>query len=190
MTGNDKQPTDPRHQPSEMGPSRPLGRLWGKRWLRLAVAGGAVLLAVVPFAVHWAVYRWTHSITDDAFVETHVVNIAPQKVSGHLFLYLVQEDDVVAAAGQLLAEIDPVPYREQVALLEAKLGVAESQLAASQTSLEVLQAQVPTEIEVSQKALAVAKAEQARDENTLQFTTKDVERAIHEAQSDLEAAVD
>ena len=71
--------------------------------MRLAVAGGAVLLAVVPFAVHWAVYRWTHSITDDAFVETHVVNIAPQKVSGHLFLYLVQEDDVVAAAGQLLA---------------------------------------------------------------------------------------
>ena len=83
-----------------------------------------------------------------------------------------------------------MPYREQVALLEAKLGVAESQLAAGQTSLEVLQAQVPTEIEVSQKALAVAKAEQARDENTLQFTTKDVERAIHEAQSDLEAAVD
>ena len=86
-----------------MGPSRPLGRLWGNHWLRLGVAGGTVLLAVAPFAVHWTVYRWTHSITDDAFVETHVVNIAPQKVSGHLFLYLVQEDDVVAAAGQLIA---------------------------------------------------------------------------------------
>jgi membrane fusion protein (multidrug efflux system) len=142
---------------------------------------------VAPLAVDWTVYRWTHSITDDAFVETHVVNIAPQDVSGHLVRYLVQEHDVVAA-GQLLAEIDPVPYREQVALLEAKLGVAETQLVASQTSLEVLQAQVPREIEVAQKALAAARAEQARDEKTLKFTTEEVEKGIHEARSDLEAA--
>ena len=188
MSGHDAQPTTgPPHQPPERGLSRPLSRLWGNRWLRLVVAGGTVLLAVTPFAVYWAVYRWTHSITDDAFVETHVVNIAPQEVSGHLARYLVQENDTVAA-GQLLAEIDPVPYREKVALLEAKVGVAESQLAASQTSLEVLQAQVPREIEVAQKALAAAGAEQARDEKTLQFTTEDVERAIHEARSDLEAA--
>jgi membrane fusion protein (multidrug efflux system) len=142
---------------------------------------------VAPFAVDWTLYRWTHSITDDAFVQTHLVNIAPQEVSGHLVRYLVQEHDEVAA-GQLLAEIDPVPYREQVKLLQAKLDVAEAQLAASQTSLEVLQAQVPREIEVAQKALAAARAEQARDEKTLQFTTEDVEKGIHEARSELEAA--
>jgi membrane fusion protein (multidrug efflux system) len=146
-----------------------------------------VLLAVAPFAVPWVVYRSTHSITDDAFVQTHVVNIAPQEVSGHLVRYLVQEHDEVAA-GQLLAEIDPVPYREQVALLQAKLGVAEAQLAAAQSSLELLQAQVPREIEVAQRALAAAEAEQTRDEKTLQFTTQDVEKGIHEARSDLEAA--
>src|SRR5262249_22616398 len=94
-------------------------RLWGNRWLRLGMVTALVLLVVAPFAVPWLVYRSTHSLTDDAFVETHVVNIAPQEVSGHLVRYLVQEHDVVAA-GQLLAEIDPVPYREQVALLEAK----------------------------------------------------------------------
>ena len=135
----------------------------------------------------WTVYRFDHSITDDAFVETHLVNIAPQEVSGHLTRFLVQEHDVVAA-GQLLVEIDPVPYREQVELLQAKLGVAEAQLDAAQASLEVLQAQVPREIEVAQKALAAARAEQARDEKTLQFTTEDVEKGIHEAQSDLAAA--
>jgi membrane fusion protein (multidrug efflux system) len=146
-----------------------------------------ILLVVTPFAVSWIVYRYTHSITDDAFVETHVVNIAPQEVSGHLVRYLVQEHDQVAA-GQLLAEIDPVPYREQVALLQAKLDVAEAQLAAAQTALAVLRAQVPREIEVAQKALDAAKAEQARDEKTLRFTTEDVEKGIHEARSDLEAA--
>jgi membrane fusion protein (multidrug efflux system) len=151
------------------------------------VVAALVLLAVGPVAVSWVVYRCTHSITDNAFVQTHVVNIAPQEVSGHLVRYLVQEHDVVAA-GQLLAEVDPVPSREQVALLQAKLGVAEAQLAAARTSLEVLQAQVPREIEVAQRALAAAKAEQARDERTLQFTTEDVEKGIHEARSDLEAA--
>jgi membrane fusion protein (multidrug efflux system) len=162
-------------------------RLWGNRWLRLGVATALVLLAVAPFAVPWIDYRLTHSITDDAFVQTHVVNIAPQEVSGHLVRYLVQEHDEVAA-GQLLAEIDPVPYREQVALLQAKLGVAEAQLSAAQTSLDLLQAQVPREIEVAQRALAAAKAEQAREEKTLQFTTEDTEKGIHEARSDLEAA--
>ena len=92
------------------------------------------------------------------------------------------------AAGQLLAEIDPVPYREQVALLEAKLGVAEAQRAAAETTLERLRVQVPREIEVAERALAAAKAEQSGEEKTLQFTVEDVEKGIHEARSDLEAA--
>jgi hypothetical protein len=38
--------------------------------------------------------RYTLSITDDAFVQTHVVNVAPQEVSGHLVRYPVQENDL------------------------------------------------------------------------------------------------
>jgi membrane fusion protein, multidrug efflux system len=181
---------------SQSNPQSPLGltpaqrfreRVWGNRWGRLLVVSILIVLVVAPFAVEWSVHRFTHSITDDAFVETHLVNIAPQEVSGHLTRFLVQEHDVVAP-GQLLVEIDPVPYREQVELLQAKLGVAEAQLDAARVSLEVMQAQVPREIEVAQKALAAARDEQARDEKTLQFTTEDVEKAIHEAQSDLAAA--
>jgi membrane fusion protein, multidrug efflux system len=188
MSQHDPQPQpDPRSAQPRESRFGLVGRLWGNRWLRLVVVAALVLLAVAPVTVSWAVYRSTHSITDDAFVETHVVNIAPQEVSGHLVRYLVQEHDEVAA-GQLLAEIDPVPFRQQVALLEAKLGVAKAQQAAAQASLERLQAQVPREIEVAQRALAAAKSEQARDEKTLQFTTDDTEKGIHEARSDLEAA--
>jgi membrane fusion protein, multidrug efflux system len=188
MSQHDPQtPPDPR--PARPGTSRSelVWRLWGNHWLRLAAVAALVVLAVAPFTVSWVAYRFTHSITDDAFVETHVVNIAPQEVSGHLVRYQVQERDVVAA-DQLLAEIDPVPYREQVALLEAKLGVAQAQLAAAKTSHERLQAQVPREIEVAQRTLAAAQAAQARDEKTLLFTTDDTEKGIHEARSDLEAA--
>ena len=184
---NPQTPPDPRPVQPGANQSGRIWSLWGNRWLRLGVAGALVLLAVAPFTLSWVVDRLTHSITDDAFVETHVVNIAPQEVSGHLVSYQVQEHDAVAA-GQLLAEIDPVPYREQVALLEAKLGVALAQLAAAKTSLERLQAQVPRDIEVARRALAAARAEQARDEKTSQFTAEDTEKGINEAQSDLEAA--
>jgi membrane fusion protein, multidrug efflux system len=188
MSQHDPQtPPDPPPARPRAGRTEFVRRIWGDRWLRLAAVTGLVLLVVAPFAVWWMVYRFSHSITDDAFVETHVVNIAPQEVSGHLVRYQVQEQDVVAA-GQLLAEIDPVPYREQVALLEAKLGVAQAQLAAAKTSLERLQAQVPREIAVAQRALAAAQAEQSGEEKTLQFTTDDTEKGIHEARSDLEAA--
>ena len=188
MSPHDAQPPPDtrRPQPAESR-SGLVWHIWGNRWLRLGIVAALVLLAAAPFALSWIDYRLTHSITDDAFVQTHVVNIAPQEVSGHLVRYRVQEHDEVAA-GQLLAEIDPVPYREQVALLEAKVGVAGAELAAAQTSLERLQAQVPREIEVAQRALAAAKAEQARDEKTLQFTTEDTEKGIHEARSDLDAS--
>jgi membrane fusion protein, multidrug efflux system len=179
----------PPAQPPQSGESqsRTRWRLWGNRWLRLLVASALVVLVAAPFAVDWTAYRLTHSITDDAFVETHIVNLGPQEVSGHITRFLVQEHDEVAA-GQLLVEIDPVPYREQVELLQAKLGVTQAQLAAAQESLDLLRAQVPREIAVAQKALDAARAEQARDEKTLHFTTEDVDKAIHEARSEVAAA--
>src|SRR5262245_51507448 len=108
-------PAPPPLSPPPPEPRKPwrVWRLLGNRWPRRALAAGLALLAAAAFGVSWLVYRSTHSITDDAFVQTHVVNIAPQEVSGHLVRYLVQENDEVVA-GQLLAEIDPVTYREQV----------------------------------------------------------------------------
>src|SRR5947207_3385483 len=88
----------------------------------LTLAGVVVLLAALPFAVGWLVYRFTHSITNDAFVESHLVNLAPQ-VPGHIARILVDEHDVVDK-GQLLALIDPLPYERQVELSSAKLAVA------------------------------------------------------------------
>jgi membrane fusion protein (multidrug efflux system) len=52
----------------------------------------------------------------------------------------------------------------------------------------VLEAKVPREIDVAQKARDAAKAEQDRDDQTLEFTREDVKKAIHEATSDLDAA--
>jgi membrane fusion protein (multidrug efflux system) len=172
-------------------PSTPRGNwvqsLWHNKWSRFLAVVGLVVLATSPFAITWVVHRFTHSITDDAFVESHIVNLSPQNVAGHLVRYLVQEHDVVKG-GQLLVELDPVPYREQVALQEAKLEVAQAQLAAQETALEVLRAQVPKEIEVAVKALAAARAEEARDEENLKFIADDVDKGIQQARSVVDVA--
>ena len=183
-------PQGPRTQPAASAPTmRPglLRRVWRNRWGRLLVTLALLLALGGPFALDWVIYRFTHSITDDAFVESHLVNIGPQQVSGHLTRFLVQEHDQVSA-GQVLVEIDPVPYREQVELLSARLGVAQGQLAAEESSLDVLRAQVPHEIDISRKAVAAAQAEQAKDDATLKFTVDDVDKGIKETRAALQAA--
>jgi membrane fusion protein, multidrug efflux system len=167
--------------------NRFLERVRSNKVLRLLLTVGFLLAVAAPFAFDWLHHRLTHSITDDAFVETHIVNIAPQVVSGPIVRLLVQEHDLVKA-GQVLLEIDPVPYREQVALLQAKLDVAKAQWSAEENSLDVLRAQVPREIEVAQKSLAAAKAELARDEENLKYITEDVDKRIQEGKSALDSA--
>ena len=162
-------------------------RIWRSRPLRLLTVSALILAALAPFAITWLVHRFTHSITDDAFVESHIVNVGPQQVTGHIVRMLVQEFDVVKP-GQLLVEIDPTPYRDQVELLKAKLEVAQAQLGTEEATLEKLQAEVPRQIEIARKALAAAQAEQSKDDETLKFTTEDVAKAIKEAKAGLEAA--
>src|SRR5262245_29862964 len=82
------------------------------RWAAWCVAGGIVIVAPF-FGIHWWSYRLSHSITEDAFVEAHIVNIAPQMVSGRIVRFLVEENDHVKE-GQVLAEVEPVHYRDLV----------------------------------------------------------------------------
>jgi membrane fusion protein, multidrug efflux system len=89
----------------------------------------------------WWSFRLSHSITEDAFVEAHIVNIGPQAVSGHLVRFLVQENDRVEK-DQLFAEIDPVPYRDQVEVARKNVDVAQAELDRQAASLAEAQASV------------------------------------------------
>ena len=123
--------------------------------LLLALAGLAI-----PLVYAWWSDRSTHSITDDAFVEAHIVNIAPQTVSGHLVRFYAEEDDRVEQ-GQVLAEIDPVPYRDQVELARSKVEWAEAELRRQEAALARLRIEVPIQVEISRRGLAAAKADEA-----------------------------
>jgi len=146
----------------------------------------AVVAVGATFAYEWLHYRRSHSITDDAFVEAHIINIAPQAVSGHIVRFLVDENDRVEQ-GQVLAEIDPVPYRDQVAVARAKVDTAEAELRRQQEALARLKIDVPLQIEVAKRSEAAARADHAKADEALKLTREEIARGIDEARAGLEA---
>lgn len=64
----------------------------------------------------------THESTDDAFVEGHIVAVSP-KITGHVVKLHVADNQVVKK-GDLLLEIDPRDYEQQVKQAQAALDVA------------------------------------------------------------------
>jgi membrane fusion protein (multidrug efflux system) len=139
------------------------------------------------FGIPWWSHRLTHSITDDAFVEAHIVNIAPQNVSGHLVRLYAEENDRVEQ-GQVLAEIDPVSYRDQVELARSKVEGAEAELRRQEAALARLRIEVPIQVEIARRGLAAARADEARARQALKLTEDEVEHGIEEAKAGLDAA--
>jgi membrane fusion protein (multidrug efflux system) len=179
-------PDQQSQQPTTTTPApSPLGRLPYRRiWL-----GGLLTAALLGslLAFFWLYHRLTHSITDDAFIEAHIVNIAPQTVSGHLVRFLAEENDRVEQ-GQVLAEIDPVPYLDQVSIARSKTDTAQAELRRQEAGLARLRLEVPIQIEIARRTLAAAEADEARARDALRLTQDEVEKGIEEAQAGLKAA--
>src|SRR5574344_598252 len=80
-----------------------------------------LFLAVIVLLVLGAIYFINESryqTTDDAYIQTHSVQIAP-KVSGQVVKMLVTDNQEVKA-GQLVAVIDPADYSVKLSGLDAK----------------------------------------------------------------------
>jgi membrane fusion protein (multidrug efflux system) len=147
----------------------------------------AAVAVAVPAVWRWIEFRRTHSITDDAFVEAHIVNIAPQIVSGRIVRQLVEENDRVEP-GQLLVEIDPIPYRDKVRIAQAKLDAARADLARQVADLERIRKEVPIQVAIARKTLAASEVDRAKAEQALTLTRDEVEKGIEEARANVKAA--
>jgi membrane fusion protein, multidrug efflux system len=101
----------------------------GKR--RLNLLGAVISLAIIAGAIKLADYAWRESslmpTSDDASIDADVVHIAAT-VGGRIVEVPVAENSRVAK-GDLLFQIDPVPYRLAVEQSEADLALAEAALA-------------------------------------------------------------
>ncbi len=88
--------------------------------------------------------------------------MAPEAVSGHIVRFLVEENDRVRQ-GQILAEIDPIPYQDKVELARSKVEEAEADLRRQETTLVRVKSEVPIQIEIAKRTLAAAQADEARE---------------------------
>jgi membrane fusion protein (multidrug efflux system) len=176
--------------PPQSAPSANLPAAQARSWLRRLLVPAA-LLAVAAlaalFAFRWVHQRATQSLTDDAFVEAHIVNVAPEMVSGRLVRFLVEENDQVKQ-GQVLAEIEPVHYRDQVEQARGKLDLAEAELKRQEAGLAKLRKEVPLQIDVAKETLAAARTEEARARDSLRLITDEVEKSIEEGHAAVELA--
>jgi membrane fusion protein (multidrug efflux system) len=158
-------------------------------WARIVkfAATLAIIAAGAVYVWQWVQYRRAHSITDDAFVESHIVNVAPQQVTGRIIRLLVEENDRVTA-GQVIAEIDPTTYRDQVRLVESKLALAKADLSVQEATLHRLKEQIPLQIQIAKKAFDAAQNYLARAEKSLALVIDNVNSGIDAAKQQVESA--
>lgn len=124
----------------EVRTERPKGKS-GNGTRRRALAVLLTLLAAGVVLGGWMWYRGqTRITTDNAFVEAHVFPVSA-RVPGHVAEVAV-EDNQRVARGDLLVVLDPIDYRVQVQIAEAKLATARNETSGDHAQAEVARAAV------------------------------------------------
>src|SRR5262245_38222536 len=147
-------PTAPAASPSAPASSGHLARL--VRWA-LWCAFGCIAIIAAYFGLQWWNERRSQSITEDAFVEAHIINVAPEMVSGRIVSFRVDENDPVKQ-GDVLAVIEQVHYHDQVEQARGKLDLAEAELKRQEAALTKLKNEVPLQIDVADSSADEARA--------------------------------
>jgi membrane fusion protein (multidrug efflux system) len=101
------------------------------RWRPALIIIGALLLVfvIIPRAFH----AWHTVSTDDAYVNSYVTFVAP-RVPGQVLRVLVDDNNRVKK-GDVLVELDPEPYRVQVAIKQAAVDAAQANLVVAQATV-------------------------------------------------------
>ena len=109
-----------------------------RKWLLLA--GAVIGLAFgACFFVPWLETALNTISTDNAYINGYVTFVAA-RVAGHVSKVLV-EDNYRVKKGDVLVELDPEPYRVQVAIKKAAVDVAQKNLSEAQAQVRGLEGQ-------------------------------------------------
>lgn len=116
-----------------------VGKGFTVRRLKWVVAAG-ILVAVVIGGYYYYQQVKYYPETDDAYVEAHIVNIAPQ-VTGKVAAIAVQNHEAVKQ-GQLLFTIEPDQYQYALEKARANVKLEEAQVVSSQQAIAAAKAKV------------------------------------------------
>ena len=138
------------------------GATWTKLnspWLVWPATGALAVL--LYFALSYLNGFLTHESTDDAFVEGHVVSIAPS-VPGPVVAVHVLDNEMVRS-NDLLVEIDPSRYSITVAQKEASADAQEANYKTVLAALDLMTVKVATAQATADQSKADADAAEATD---------------------------
>jgi membrane fusion protein (multidrug efflux system) len=133
-----------------------------------------VIIAGIPYGMIWLYYRFTHAITNDAFVESDLINMTP-RVPGHIKELLVDESHEIKK-DQLLAMLDPVDYQAQVELSQAKAEKALKNVEALKVTLERTTQVVDHETNIAQSGIAKAEDDLKKAQAGFERVERDFKR--------------
>ena len=176
-----------------------LARLNSPLFLWPATAALAVLLY---FGLSYLNSFLTHESTDDAFVEGHVVSIAP-RISGQVLAVHVLDNQLVRS-NDLLVEIDPADYAMTAAQKQSAADAQESNYKLALAAFELMHAKVTTAGAAAQESKADTAAapppparakadfernQELRKQNTISQQEFDsAQAAAQQAEANLDAA--
>ena len=100
---------------------------------------GLVVVVILIVGVPKILNHLNTVSTDDAYVNGHVTFVAP-RVSGQVMRVLV-DDNTRVRKGDVLVELDPEPYRVQMAIKQSAVDVAKANLVVAEATVRGLIAQ-------------------------------------------------
>jgi membrane fusion protein, multidrug efflux system len=101
---------------------------------KLRIVLGALGALVIIFVIIPRIFHAWHTVsTDDAYVNSYVTFVAP-RVSGQVARVLVDDNNRVKK-GSVLVELDPEPFRVQVAIKEAAVDSAKANLVVAEATV-------------------------------------------------------
>jgi membrane fusion protein (multidrug efflux system) len=140
-------------------PGPPSGRAKVATFLVLI---GLMLCVGYYYGLDYALLSFTHESTDDAFLESHIVTVAP-RVAGQVAAVHVKENQRVRQSEPLL-ELDPRDFEVQLAQKKAASGSADANLASAAAGLELVKARYETAQATERQEQANAEAARAKAE--------------------------
>jgi len=143
--------------------------LWSRHPVGVLI-GIVVVIVLIVLAVLYFLNARHYESTDDAFIDTHLVRIAP-RISGRVSRVLV-EDNQFVHAGQDLVEIDP---RDEQAKLNQELAAraqADAQIAQARAQL----LQIAAQIQVGEANVRQLSASERAREAQAAFAASDLAR--------------
>jgi membrane fusion protein (multidrug efflux system) len=149
------------------------------KWLRRILLAAGIIVAGVGARAYYLAYIAPYESTDDAFIDGHVVSIAPQ-IAGQVVGLSVSDNQAVKQ-GDVLFEIDPRDYEVKMDQAQAELAAAESRFDQAKAQFAMDQAKAGQE----QAGVTAAEADATRAQADLQRYQAVESRAVARSEIDL-----